>query len=102
MKKLTNMLGMLAAMSLAIAPAPAFAKDYEFAPFAEEGASIRYLQGVPTISIADETGGGAGLGKRLAFTSFANEDRHAGTGGLTVGALCIRGDWLSSTNHRRN
>ena len=57
MKKLTNMLGMLAALSLAIAPAPAFAKDYEFAPVAEEGASIRYLQGVPTISIADETGG---------------------------------------------
>lgn len=57
MKKLTNMLGMLAALSLAVAPAPAFAKDYEFAPFAEEGASIRYLQGVPTISIADETGG---------------------------------------------
>lgn len=57
MKKLTNMLGMLAAMSLAIAPAPAFAKDYEFAPAADEGVSVRYLQGVPTVSIADEDGG---------------------------------------------
>lgn len=57
MKKLTNMLGMLAAMSLAIAPAPAFAKDYEFAPAADEGVSVRYLQGVPTVSIADEEGG---------------------------------------------
>ena len=57
MKKLTNMLGMLAALSLAIAPSPAFAKDYEFTPVAEESTSIRYLQGVPTISIADETGG---------------------------------------------
>jgi len=57
MKKLTNMIGMLAALSLAVAPAPAFAKNYEFTPVAEEAASIRYLQGVPTISIADDAGG---------------------------------------------
>ena len=57
MKKLTNMLGMLAALSLAVAPAPAFAKDYEFAPAADEGVSVRYLQGVPTVSIADDAGG---------------------------------------------
>lgn len=37
MKKLTNMLGMLAALSLAVAPAPAFAKDHEFLPVADEG-----------------------------------------------------------------
>jgi len=55
--KIKNALGLLAAMSLAIAPAPAFAKDYEFTPSAENNADIRYLQGVPTITMADEAGG---------------------------------------------
>ena len=57
MKKIANTFGMLAALSLAIAPAPAFARDYEFNPVEVDGSSIRYLQGVPTVSMADETGG---------------------------------------------
>lgn len=57
MKKLTNMLGMLAAFALAVSPAPAFAKDYEFTPVADENTSVRYLQGTPTVSIADDNGG---------------------------------------------
>lgn len=57
MKFVTNTLAIVAAMSMAVMPAPAFAKDYEFAPVEQEGASIRYLQGVPTISAADENGG---------------------------------------------
>ena len=57
MKKIANLFGMIAAMSLAIAPAPAFAKDYEFTPATEEGVDIRYLQGVPTVTMADENGG---------------------------------------------
>lgn len=57
MNTFTKTISMIAAFSLAVAPAPAFARDYEFTPVAAEEASIRYLQGVPTISVADENGG---------------------------------------------
>lgn len=45
------------AIVLALSPTIAYAKDKEFAPVAQEGVEIRYMQGIPTATVQNETGG---------------------------------------------
>lgn len=53
MKKITAAF----AIALALAPTAAMAGDMKFVPAATDAAQVRYLQGVPTVSVSDDTGG---------------------------------------------